>query len=399
MSNLKFKRKIDTYIKDDKLGSRINQIRSIDDFRIHINKTSKDLLKISLSDEESNARTKFLEKYEKVDFDSIYYVASVKEFAYFINLLLTESEEKVRSKYLFRGVSTLDQMLPTIKRENNTWKDNEFEYISKFEENASLSLGQFNNPIDLGSAAQHYGIKTRLLDWSYSPLIATLFSLYGKLDDDYYYGVVFRDYDNSLTLKKLPYKADSFDSMSVKYRNMMDRLDSLYDEISTLSDKTRNEIGHSREQHLLDYFDSFGDKEKDPSKAKSIIAKAITYCQQIVESTNDKRILNKSKETTNKLVVDLLSTKTMIFLETNYSNSRLLNQRGLFEVCLDKYYNPFSNNSLLLIDPTARNEIIKYIDRLGFNYYMLMNDPENQSITVNKTLSNDLNFKREVEYK
>ena len=186
--------------------------------------------------------------------------------------------------------------------------------------------------------------------------------------------------------------------MSVKYRKMMNQLDFLYSKISKLSHKTRNEIGYSRNQDLLDYFETFGKKEKDPLVAKEIILSAIKFCGQIVESTNKRRTLEECKKITNNLVVNLLSTETMIFLETNYSNKRLLNQRGLFEVCLNNHYDPFHKNSLLLIEPSARNEIIKYIDRLGFNYYMLMDDAENQSNTVNKTLSNDLNFQRDIKY-
>ena len=52
MGNTNFKRKIDKYTAEDGVLSKINQVKGIEDFRIHCNKTSKDLLKIDLKDEE-----------------------------------------------------------------------------------------------------------------------------------------------------------------------------------------------------------------------------------------------------------------------------------------------------------------------------------------------------------
>jgi hypothetical protein len=52
----------------------------------------------------------------------------------------------------------------------------------------------------------------------------------------------------------------------------------------------------------------------------------------------------------------------------------------------------------MLISPNARLGIIKYINNLGLNYYMLQNDPDNASRIVNEAIDGNYSFDKKMEY-
>lgn len=94
----------------------------------------------------------------------------------------------------------------------------------------------------------------------------------------------------------------------------------------------------------------------------------------------------------------LFSETPKILLETNYSNKRIANQKGLFEidfkekvktktskVDFDEYIKTKISEAdcFLVIKNEARKEIIKYISSLGIDYFTLMDDPENVARTIN----------------
>lgn len=346
------------------------------------------------------------EEYKGSQFNNIYVVNTLHDYVFFINYLLCDYypsykdkktgetlKEKIfyRNKYFFRGFSDLTQLEPTILRSSAN-KHLEYQYISKFEENASLTIGQFNNPIDLVAAAEHFGGKTRLLDWSTSPYVATLFALYNQFDDESkYYGLAFRSYEFSFLLKNLPLGENAGESMSSKYCSMMTRLDNLLKDIAVLGPKLVKSLSYSN----LDTFDEIVSSLRGVEK--DVVDKVIKYSRQIVLNTNpgiDENVISKKVV---GIVKGIINPKREIFLETNYSNERLFNQRGLFQICFDDY-DPFYNNNVLLINPKARKEIIKYINRVGFNYYMLMNDPVNAADTINRTLIDQISFDSRIDY-
>jgi len=345
------------------------------------------------------------DKFKGYHFKDVYVVNSLHEYVDFINTLLLDSHPTnkkdgngkklkwFRNKYYFRGISNINEMLPTLWRDDAD-KNREFEYISKFEENGSLMIGQFNNPIDLAAAAQHYGTKTRLLDWSYSPFIATLFSLFKKLDNqDNYYGLVFRSYEYSFLLRDLPLGEKYGESMSSKYKSTIDRLEKLLKDVGEMSIKNQNRVCSMEATNFVNEEQlelTFGiDKE--------CVSNLLNYSKLVVNNTHPGISEDIVKEKQLKIARGIANKNRKLFIETNYSNERLRNQRGVFQICFSDY-DPFYGNYLLLINPRARNEIIKYINRLGFNFYMLMNNPDNATKVINKTLNGDLLFSDEIVY-
>ena len=77
-------------------------------------------------------------------------------------------------KYIYRGYCNDNQLKAKLFRENNI--DNEFDYLIEFEKYAPL-FTNLNNPTSLYVLAQHYGLPTRLIDFTYNPYIAIYFAL------------------------------------------------------------------------------------------------------------------------------------------------------------------------------------------------------------------------------
>ena len=81
----------------------------------------------------------------------------------------------ISGDYVFRGYSIQSQMLPSILRKKVV--DLEKELLIDFERYGSQYIS-ISNPIDLMSYAQHFGIPTRLLDFTFNPFIALYFALF-----------------------------------------------------------------------------------------------------------------------------------------------------------------------------------------------------------------------------
>lgn len=107
------------------------------------------------------------------------------------------SEQKLYSETdYFRGHSSVDYKLkPSIGR---LFKDGEEQSMLQFEKNIFEDFKQKSqmftdtrprSDLEYLYLAQHYGLPTRLLDWTYNPLVALYFACCSNPDND---GVVFR---------------------------------------------------------------------------------------------------------------------------------------------------------------------------------------------------------------
>ena len=103
---------------------------------------------------------------------------------------LTRSDQ-----YIFRGISRRSELNPSICRKYDretqalvNLKDQEFALLHAFRQRASNLLSGTMETLDYVACAQHYGIPTRLIDWTYNPFTALYFALSeNKQPDDGYY--------------------------------------------------------------------------------------------------------------------------------------------------------------------------------------------------------------------
>jgi len=96
-----------------------------------------------------------------------------------------ESRQRFLSPFSYRGIRNKDFNLKTsYNRIGTTHGDNELHILRNFKKYAYPYAKGFVNDWEWLSLAQHHGVATRLLDWTFSPFIAVHFAIDTEFDMD-----------------------------------------------------------------------------------------------------------------------------------------------------------------------------------------------------------------------
>lgn len=286
------------------------------------------------------------------------------------------------TKFVFRGISDPKQKYSKLTRlfiNNSKLSQAELTLIEanmlrKFEQNSAYLLNGLYSPIDLVATAQHYGLSTRLLDWSYSPLVATLFALYEKTyinkkvakkekNEIPYYAICATRLQDHVVVENLLVDSDYINvSKTIMYAKMVKKLEELF-------------------------------KENDVEKYK-------TYLNNIFSSNNLKFTLKsgleKEDSTINNAAKKLQDGK-ILFLKSSFSNTRIVEQKGLFQITvetnnrnyLDKQY---AYGNVILISKKIRRDLISLCEYFGVNYYGLTPDVEHIAKEIGRRENEKVNI-------
>lgn len=85
--------------------------------------------------------------------------------------------DRIRSPYIYRGLSNFNYSLKTsLNRLGGNYETLEFHLLRNFKKYSHRPEGISNTDWDWQALAQHHGLPTRLLDWTYSPYVALHFA-------------------------------------------------------------------------------------------------------------------------------------------------------------------------------------------------------------------------------
>lgn len=243
--------------------------------------------------------------------------------------------------YVFRGYGKQSELLPGIIRDKD-YTNLENRLLTDFERYGS-NYYTANTPIDFMSYAQHFGLPTRLLDFTFNPFIALSFAIYNPKssnykdpdDKDYYY-IRYASLSENICVPVIPLNDEIYQSRFIQTDSLATKSMQCIDSVTDL----------------------FGG---------NILGRNIS-------SLTGFRGIDE--------IVDLqekLRNQAILFVNPNQSNQRIIMQQGLFmfPYTLDKkaHIDILNKNSrVVMIHKSHRDKLIKYLDTMGYNTFRLMPD-------------------------
>lgn len=298
-----------------------------------------------------------------------------REFTDSDELIAHLTQLAVSKNNVFRGYGKQSELLPNIIREKD-WRDQELKLLHEFER-YGLQYFSANNPIDFMSYAQHYGLPTRLLDFTYNPFIALYFSLftpkgtnYSFEEDKTYYYIRYCSLNEQIHIGSLPYFDD------------------------TLFRSASFSVQSSRMIYLLNRIIR-GLKEEADKKDAGAKAIANYFARIYCDDHPGVSIEGLDKDSKFKPFLDDEITKfeqrKILFVDANQCNQRIVMQQGLFmfpyTLNVDEHSNILKDNTnVIKIHKRIREDLLDYLDTIGINAFRLMPDLQNVCYAVKRKI-------------
>ena len=220
-------------------------------------------------------------------------------------------------------------------RKGDAEKDFSFredEILNTFIKIGSSFLAGMNNAFDCVAHAQHFGLPTRLIDWSKNPLVSLFFAVYYADRKGCNPQLLCVSREKTIPIREPIYltKLEDFD---------ISGLNPIRDYQLFLEQLTNGEF--------IDIVKKYGEIVLEMSDD------SVAYYQEMIESR--------------------YTSGYMIFIETGYSNPRLVAQDGVFH--LPKYLKESeiiseyekSQVELINIDPAWKDDILSYLSGFGIS--------------------------------
>ena len=283
-----------------------------------------------------------------MNYESTFNEGESNDLLQYLNELIMEK------KYVFRGYGKEKQLLPSILRDDDKYKNAESDILNQFERYGSKYFSA-NSPIEFMSFGQHFGLPTRLLDFTYNPFIALFFALYENkgttgTDRDYYY-LMFADTTKNIVVNSLPlsntYESLSFsdNAFALKYNDMISDLEVMW-------------------------------KDKDSGLN--------SYLDGLIKHIIDTNI-------TEEELAEKIKANQILFITPNFSNERIMAQQGLFMFPYTLNQEAHlrileANTKIIRIHKKLRKELNDYLDAMGFNSFHLMPDLSSVCDTIKRNV-------------
>lgn len=242
--------------------------------------------------------------------------------------------------YYFRGINRLEQMYPTIMRING--QDLSFvedNILQEFMRYGSSLIGSTNNAFDCVAYAQHFGLPTRLVDWTRNPLVALFFSIYNAQNSDNQYTQL----------------------LLVPCKNTMP----IYEPVHR---QTWNELELSYRNPIRDYLKFIHQIDEG------------LFAELCISTASLDDMKNTTLEDYSKNIKENDAAGMMIMIDTQYSNPRILAQDGLFYMprrlvkgLIDKEYSA-SGVTDIKVPVSWRLQLLDMMKCVGISKYRLFFD-------------------------
>lgn len=258
---------------------------------------------------------------------------------------------------VYRGYQKEDELLPTLYRREHS--AGEYEKCEKSMLRDIYKYGAQYMPgstgLEIVANAQHYGLPTRVLDFTWNPFVALFFALHhaGESEEGYRC-VIGIDVSENVLLEDIPDRRINGESFDIG--------------MGTTREKGRE---------LVEYFEEINPENK------------VSGGDSIIASLSEKSGIDSSqREAAAEAVSERLKNGGLILIEPGWSNPRILMQQGLFLIPHSLYSHGKKSVQEVLrerlekqmkvikVHNALRVSLLGVLSRMGFDTYHLMPDFE-----------------------